>query len=57
MPDSENTYQRRLTHSGDYYCATHELWEQYWRAVERDDWNFVLSLETGQNPDFYYDLS
>jgi len=55
MPDSENTYQRRLTHSGDYYCATHELWEQYWRAVERDDWNFVLSLETGQNPDFYYD--
>ena len=51
----ENKYQRRLTYSGDYYCATAELWEQYWRAVERDDWDFAQGLEEGKNPDFFYD--
>ena len=55
MSDSEKKHQRRLTYSGDYYCATDELWEQYWRAVERDDWNFAQGLEEGNNPDFYYD--
>lgn len=46
---------RRLTHSGDFYTAPEELWKAYWEAVERDDWDFVMSLETGQNPDFKYD--
>lgn len=48
-------YIRALTYSGDYYGATAELWEQYWAAVERDDWNLATQLEEGRDPDFYYD--
>jgi hypothetical protein len=51
----EKKYQRRLTYSGDYYCATLELWEQYWQAVKADNWDFAQGLEEGNNQDFFYD--
>lgn len=51
----EKKYRTALTNSGDYYTATDELWKEYWKAVESNDWDFVLSLETGQNPDFFYE--
>ncbi len=54
MPQ-ETKYRRALTYSGDYYSATAELWEIYWAAVKRDDWDTALPLETGSNPDFFYD--
>lgn len=53
--DNEKQYRRQLTYSGDYYSATRELWEEYWVAVESDNWGEVERLETGQNPDFQYD--
>ena len=36
-------------YGGDYYCATNDLWCQYWAAVERDDWDFAQGLEEGNN--------
>jgi hypothetical protein len=44
--------QRRRTYSGDHYVATEELWEAYWIAVKNDNWDYVMHLETGQDPDF-----
>jgi uncharacterized protein YifE (UPF0438 family) len=48
-------YLRGYTYSGDWYAATVELWEEYRIAVKEKDWEKVEFLETGQNPDFYYD--
>ena len=52
---TEKNYQRQLTNSGDYYSATPQLWEAYWQAISRDDWDFAEGLEEGKNPDFFYD--
>jgi hypothetical protein len=48
-------YFRGYTYSRDWYAATSELWEEYRKAVKENDWDKVMFLETGQNPDFYYD--
>ena len=53
--NTEKKYRRALTNSGDFYSATEYLWKQYWAAIERDDWDFIMSLETGKNKDFFYD--
>lgn len=47
--------KRALTNSGDYYTATSELWEAYWEAVKKDNWDFVRYLEEGRDLNFRYD--
>lgn len=51
---TEKVYIRSLTHSGDYYSATQELWDEYWKSVH-SDWELATKLEEGENSDFYYD--
>lgn len=50
----EKTYIRDLTDSGDFYSATAELWKAYWNSVNTD-WELASQLESGSDPDFYYD--
>ena len=52
---SDKTFIRNRTYSGDWYLATEELWAAYEDAVKRGDWDYVESLESGENPDFRYD--
>lgn len=47
--------RRALTESGDYYSATTEKWEEYCQAWLNSDMEKVMFLETGQDPEFYYD--
>jgi hypothetical protein len=47
---------RDLTESGDYYSATEEKWEEYWKAWRSPcDMQKVMYFEQGNDPDFYYD--
>lgn len=48
-------YFRDFTESGDYYKATKEKWHEYNQAWDDNDMDKVMFLETGQDPDFFYD--
>lgn len=48
-------YEKDLTESGDMYTGTREKWEEYWSAWDDGDLTKVEAMESGQDPDFFYD--